>query len=65
MIWHALTALWLLSLPAILAACRSAPTLVRVSGNSMLPTLHEGQYVTIDTKTWDFAVGDVGLISRP
>ena len=45
MIWHALTVLWLLALLCLIGACRCAPTIVRVSGDSMEPTLHGGQYL--------------------
>ena len=60
MIWHALTLLWLLSLLLLIGACRRAPTIVRVTGDSMEPTLHGGQYLAagyaaalLIPKAWD------------
>ena len=62
---HALLVIWLLCLILFLGACRTAPSLVRVDGDSMLPALHDGQLVFIDTLTRDFAVGDVVLVQHP
>ena len=60
--WNALLVLWLIGLVLFLGACRTAPSLVRVDGDSMLPALHDGQLVFIDTLTRDFAAGDIVLI---
>lgn len=63
--WHAVAILWLVSFLALLSACRTAPALVEVHGGSMEPAIHDGQFVFVDTRTRDFAIGDVVLVQHP